>query len=239
MVSFTPQLSFPRIRLTNSVGSRAGLDAMELSPISFIVQPVAWPSYRLSYPAAICWCQHLIHRRASTCETADFAVDLFVNPTPLLSRHVVKIRRRQSKRTWDGIAQSVQRLATSWTVRGSKPGRGEIFRTRPDRPGAHSAIYTMGTGSLSRGIKQPGRGVTHHPPSSADVKERVHLLYLGLHGLFQGELYLSTFTFYSPPPPNESLPCRGVGAEVERRGCPLNRTLSSRGRPKGTSQATV
>ena len=25
------------------------------------------------------------------------------------------------------------RLTTSWTVRGSKPGEGEIFRTRPDR----------------------------------------------------------------------------------------------------------
>ena len=27
----------------------------------------------------------------------------------------------------------VQRLATGWTVRGSNPGGGEIFRTRPDR----------------------------------------------------------------------------------------------------------
>jgi hypothetical protein len=34
---------------------------------------------------------------------------------------------------WPGIAQSVWRLATSWTVRGSNPGVGEIFRTRPDR----------------------------------------------------------------------------------------------------------
>jgi hypothetical protein len=33
-----------------------------------------------------------------------------------------------------GIAQSVQRLATGWTVRGSNPGRDEIFRTRRDRP---------------------------------------------------------------------------------------------------------
>jgi len=35
--------------------------------------------------------------------------------------------------TWSGIAQSVQRLATGWTVRGLKIGGGEIFRTRPDR----------------------------------------------------------------------------------------------------------
>ena len=35
---------------------------------------------------------------------------------------------------WAGLAQSVQRLATGWTVQGSNPGGGEIFRTRPDRP---------------------------------------------------------------------------------------------------------
>ena len=34
----------------------------------------------------------------------------------------------------DQVVQSVQRLATGWTVRGSNPGGGEIFRTFPDRP---------------------------------------------------------------------------------------------------------
>ena len=44
---------------------------------------------------------------------------------------------------WAAIAQSVQRLATGWKVRGSNPGGGgEIFRTRPDRPwGPHSLLY--------------------------------------------------------------------------------------------------
>ena len=32
------------------------------------------------------------------------------------------------------VAQSVQRLATGWTVRGSNPGGVEIVRTCPDRP---------------------------------------------------------------------------------------------------------
>ena len=43
-----------------------------------------------------------------------------------------------------GIAQSVQRLATGWTVRGSNPGGGgEIFRTRPDRTcGLPSLLYS-------------------------------------------------------------------------------------------------
>ena len=40
------------------------------------------------------------------------------------------------------IAQSVQRLATDWTVRGSIPGEGEIFLTRSDRPwGPPSLLY--------------------------------------------------------------------------------------------------
>ena len=44
---------------------------------------------------------------------------------------------------WVGIAQSVYRLATGWTVRGSNPGGGgEIFRIRPDRPwGPPSLLY--------------------------------------------------------------------------------------------------
>ena len=41
-------------------------------------------------------------------------------------------------------------------------------------PGAHPASYTMGTGSFP-GVKRPGRGVDHRPPSSAEVKERVEL----------------------------------------------------------------
>jgi hypothetical protein len=67
------------------------------------------------------------------------------------------------------IAQSVQRLATGLTVRGSNPGGGEIFRTRPDRPWAHPASCTMGTGYFP-GVKRPGRGADHPQPSSAEVE---------------------------------------------------------------------
>ena len=35
---------------------------------------------------------------------------------------------------WAGIAQSVQRPATYWTVWGFNPAGNAIFRTRPDRP---------------------------------------------------------------------------------------------------------
>ena len=37
-------------------------------------------------------------------------------------------------RRWTGTAQSAQRLAKGWTVRGSNPGGVKIFHTCPDRP---------------------------------------------------------------------------------------------------------
>ena len=40
-------------------------------------------------------------------------------------------------------------------------------------PRTHLSSYKMGTGSLSPRVKQPGRGVEHPPPFSAEVKERV------------------------------------------------------------------
>jgi hypothetical protein len=49
------------------------------------------------------------------------------------------------------------RLATGWTARGSNPGGGEIFRTRPDRPwGPHSLLYN-GYRVYFPGVKRPGR----------------------------------------------------------------------------------
>jgi len=76
----------------------------------------------------------------------------------------------------------IHKYATGWTIRGSNPGGGEIFRTRPDRPWGPLSPYTMGNVSFPE-VKRPGRGVDN-PPSSAEVKERV-------------ELYL-----YSPPGPS-------------------------------------
>jgi hypothetical protein len=38
--------------------------------------------------------------------------------------------------------------------------------------GAHQASYSMGTGSLSLGVKWPGREADHSPPSSAELKMR-------------------------------------------------------------------
>jgi hypothetical protein len=57
-------------------------------------------------------------------------------------------------------------------------------------PAPPSAYYTMDTGSFPE-VKQAGRGVDHSFPSSSKVKERLELIFLGLRGLFQGELYLT------------------------------------------------
>jgi hypothetical protein len=60
-----------------------------------------------------------------------------------------------------GIVQSAYRLATGWTVRGSKPGGDEIFRTRPGRPwGPLSLLYNV-YGVSFPGVKRSGRGVNH------------------------------------------------------------------------------
>ena len=40
---------------------------------------------------------------------------------------------------WAAIAQSVQRLTTGWMVKRSNLCRGQIFRTRSERPWAHAA----------------------------------------------------------------------------------------------------
>ena len=48
-------------------------------------------------------------------------------------------------------------------------------------PGAHPASYTMGTGTLP-GVKQPGHGVDHPTPYSAEVKERIELNLCSISG---------------------------------------------------------
>jgi len=76
---------------------------------------------------------------------------------------------------WAGIAQSVKRLATGWTIRGSKSGGRRDF-PHPSRPIlgiSHPPIQWVP--GLSRGVKRPGPSVDHSPPYSAKVKERVEL----------------------------------------------------------------
>jgi hypothetical protein len=47
-----------------------------------------------------------------------------------------------------------------------------IFRTRLDRPWSPPSLLYSGNRVSFLGVKQPGRGVNHPPPSSAEVQER-------------------------------------------------------------------
>jgi hypothetical protein len=67
------------------------------------------------------------------------------------------------------VAQSVLRLATGWTVRGSNPGGGEIFRTYPDRPWGPPSLLYNGYRVFPGGSKRPGRDADPSPPSSAEI----------------------------------------------------------------------
>jgi hypothetical protein len=74
-----------------------------------------------------------------------------------------------------GVAQSIYPLATGWTFRGSNPGGSQIFRARPGRPWCTPSLLVKGHWVSFPGVKRPGRGVHHPPPSNADAKGRVKL----------------------------------------------------------------
>ena len=81
------------------------------------------------------------------------------------------------------IAGSVWLLATSWTVRGSNLGGGEIFRTRADRGWSPpSLLYSRHQVIL--GVERLGRGVNNPTPYSAEVNERGELCLYSLLWVF-------------------------------------------------------
>jgi hypothetical protein len=64
------------------------------------------------------------------------------------------------------------RVERSWD---QIPVGSRFFCSRPDRPwGPHSLLYN-GYRVFFLGVKRPGRGPNHAPPSSAEVKARVEL----------------------------------------------------------------
>ena len=85
-----------------------------------------------------------------------------------------KFCKRAPEVRWAGMALSVQRL-----VRYRPDGLAfkhqvvaRISAPSHTDPGTHPPSYTTGAGSFP-GVKRPGRGVDHKPPSSGEVKERV------------------------------------------------------------------
>jgi len=58
---------------------------------------------------------------------------------------------------------------------------GEIFCTRPDRPWGPPSLLYNGY-RVFPGVKRPGRGIDHPPPSTAEVKVRVELYLYSTYG---------------------------------------------------------
>ena len=75
---------------------------------------------------------------------------------------------------WVAIVQSVQRLAMGWMVRGSNPGGGEIFRTRPYRPWGPPSLPYNGY-RVFPWDKAAGAWRWPSTHSRVEVKERVEL----------------------------------------------------------------
>jgi hypothetical protein len=77
---------------------------------------------------------------------------------------------------------SVERLVTGWTVRGSNRGLGDIFCTRPERPGGPTSLLHTGYLVSFPGVKRPGGGVNHPHASRAEVKVRPRTGHEGQEG---------------------------------------------------------
>jgi hypothetical protein len=61
---------------------------------------------------------------------------------------------------------------------GSNPGGGEVFTSVQTGPGAHQPPIQW----VSVGVKCPGRGVDHPPPSGTEVKGKVKLYFYSPSG---------------------------------------------------------
>jgi len=68
---------------------------------------------------------------------------------------------------WAGIAQSAERLAMGWTVRGLNLGGGEIFRTCPDRPLSPPTLLYNGYRVFPRG---KAAGTWSWPPTPIQLR---------------------------------------------------------------------
>jgi len=63
------------------------------------------------------------------------------------------------------------RLAMGWTVQGSNPSGGKIFRTRPDWPWGPPILLYNGYRVFPRGKEQLRHDADPSPPSNAMVKK--------------------------------------------------------------------
>jgi hypothetical protein len=108
-------------------------------------------------------------------------------PTSRIRDAPVMNSKRNRLPWWAGIAWSVQRLATGWTVRRSNPRGSEIFRTRADRTWGALSLLDNGYRVFPPGVKRPGRGVgypVHLVPRLKEECVYTSTSPLGLCGLF-------------------------------------------------------
>jgi hypothetical protein len=92
-----------------------------------------------------------------------------------------------------GISYSV--IATLYGLKGSaiESRWGRDFGYRPYWPWGPPSLLQNGYRVPFPGVKRPGHGDNHLPPSSAEAEERVNPYFyfpLGLHGRLHGQLYL-------------------------------------------------
>jgi hypothetical protein len=69
-----------------------------------------------------------------------------------------------------------------WTVRGSNPSGGKIFRTCPDQPRGPPSLLYNGYWVFPGGKERLGRDADHSPPSSEVGHERVELYFYSPYG---------------------------------------------------------
>ena len=91
------------------------------------------------------------------------------------------------------VVQSVYRLTTGWTVRGSNPG-GARFSARPDRPWGPPRLLYNGYRVFPGGKVRPGPAADHSPPSSVAVMEEQS--YTSTHPLGHSRLVTGLLYFY-------------------------------------------
>ena len=109
----------------------------------------------------------------------------------LASKTIYCHKKRNNENTFQLSLCMYQRLATGWTVRGSNPGGGEIFRTCPVWPWGTPSLLYNGYWVSPRGKERPGRDADSSSPSSAVGHERVELyLYssYGPYGLYRASV---------------------------------------------------
>ena len=129
------------------------------------------------------------HKTATFLSSAGNRSPISLSSSPYLTQ--------QTHSGWARIAQPIQRLARGWMIRESNPGEGEIFPTTPDRNQSSRSLLQNEYRVSFPGVTRPERDVDH-PPSTAEVKERVELYLYSPSGPVRG-CNLLTYTGVSKP----------------------------------------